>query len=246
MNLGEIIAECGRLLSDPNNERWTTALLTTRANLAQTEIITLTKCNRHKVTYTPTLSTHEITLNTTTIDVVRAYKTLSNGSVVPFTGITPEELDLRFPNWEQWEDGEPLFWWYSFSSQQFKIVPAPDAANVITDGIHLWTVKNSAAMTTNSQIPFDQVLLLVPYHMAIVHWVVAQCWMDDGTPEALGKATFHKSGDMDRPGQYEMIIKKLTARFDNPTSIARSVMWKPQGGRIGSYGMPTKSYPLRG
>jgi len=78
--------------------------------------------------------------------------------------------------------------------------------------------------------------------MAIVHWVVAQCWMDDGTPEALGKSKFHRSGSIIKPGAYEDEIMRINDEFDNP-KLPRQIKYQKQGGRLGSWA-PSKTNPL--
>jgi len=68
--------------------------------------------------------------------------------------------------------------------------------------------------------------------------------MDDGTPEALAKARFHKSGSMLHPGEYEKQLGRIMAEFDSPDIIQSQVLWKPEGGRAGGWGFPSKSNPL--
>lgn len=244
MILSEIWAECGRLLNDPNNQRWTTDVLTFRANLAQTEIQGYTDAVKTAENLTPTAGTGTISVNSNTMDIVRANKTTVDGSIKPLKAINREELDFRYPDWRQWQPGEPQFYFYDATNQQIALVPAPDANNAITNGIGLWESRKPADLSNSYDIPFDSNSQMIPYHPAICHWIVAQCWMDDGTPEALGKAKFHKSGSMLHPGEYEKQLGRIMAEFDVAEDVQTQILWQPEGGRAGGWGFPSKSMPL--
>lgn len=243
MNLLTLQQEIGRLLNDPNNTRWTGDVLTARINLAQTEIQGYTDAVKTSETVTPVANTATVSLNANTMDIVRASKTQVNGSVIPFDGITREELDIRFPGWQQWTAGEPMYWYYDATNQQVTLAPKPDSSNAITNGLTFWEVRVPTDLSSSTDVPFLSNNQMIPYHMAIVHWVVAQCWMDDGQPEALSKAKFHKSGSLRSPGQYELQIERIMSLFDVPAAIPSHINWMPEGGRVGTFG-PSKAYPL--
>ncbi len=244
MILSDIWAEAGRLLNDPFNTRWTTDVITARANFAQTEIQGLTNAVKTPETLTPVAGVRTISLNAGTMDIVRATKTLFNGAIRPFNGINVQELDFRYPDWQQWENGEPQFWYYDATNQQINLVPKPDATNAITNGITAWESRKPAALVNSTDVPFDSNNQMIPYHIAIVYWVVAECWMDDGTPEALGKSKFFKSGQMLKPGQYEMEIGRIMSEFDIAEAIPEQILWQPEGGRNGAWWVPSKGNPL--
>lgn len=243
MILSSLQAEIGRLLADPNNDRWSASVLTSRINEAQTEVQGLTNAVKTKETLTPVVNTRTVALDDDVLDIIRVDITRSDGRVEELPGISREELDFRYPNWQQETNGAPRLYFYDATLNQVNLVPKPDSANAITNGLFVWESRKPADLASASDVPFDSTTTVIPYHMSIVHWVVAQCWMDDGTPEALGKAKFHKSGDIDRPGQFELQIKKINARYDKPTDIPMNILWKPTGGRIGG-SVPSKSYPL--
>lgn len=245
MNLLSLQQECGRLLSDPQNDRWSASLLTTRINLAAAEIQGLTNAVKTSEAVTPVASTRTISVNANTMNILRATKTLSDGTTIrPFPGKNVEELDYLYPDWQQWQTGEPLYWFFDATNQQINLVPKPDAANAITNGITMWESRKPADLSTSTDIPFDSNTAMIPYHYSIVHWVVAHCWMDNGDPESLAKATFHRSGSMLRPGQYELEIGRILAEFDIEEAIPEQILWKPQGGRVGGWSFPSKSNPI--
>lgn len=244
MILSEIWAEAGRLLSDPSNQRWTTDILTVRANLAQIEIQGYTNAVKTQEILTPIAGQSYLSLNANTMDIIRATKTRSTAEIIPFVGMTREELDFQYPNWPQWLSGEPLYWFYDATLQRMNLVPTPDNANAIANGITVWESRKPAPLVLSTDTPFDGNNQMIPYHMAIVHWTVAQCWMDDATPESLSKARFHKSGSMLSPGEYEKQIGRILAEFDITEAVPERILWRPEGGRTGSWWTPSKSNPL--
>lgn len=245
MNLSDLQAEIGRLLNDPSNQRWTTDVLTTRINQAQTIVQGYTNAVKTLETLTPVVDTATVSVNSGTLDIVRVRITRSNGDKEKLEGITVEELDFRYPNWENLGSGKPENYWFDATNAQINLVPKPDSTNAITNGLSVWEVRKPADLSSSTDIPFDSNSPMVPYHLSIVHWVVAQCWMDDATPEALGKSKFHKSGILERPGEFEKQIMRIREDFDMPVDIPARVLWKPQGGRVGSWSTPSKSYPFR-
>lgn len=244
MNLEGIWAECGRLLNDPNNDRWSQSVLTTRANEAQTIVQALTKAVKVKETLTPTADTQEVTVDTATIDILRVVLTLPDGNKKPIEGISREELDYRYPNWENMDPAEPSVYFFDASNAQLNLVPKPSSTYALASSLAVWEVRKPADLSASTDIPFDSNVPMTPYHLSICHWVVAQCWMDDATPEALQKSKFHKSGMLERPGEFEKQIILIRSDFDNPTDIPARILWKPQGGRLGRTNRLSKSNPM--
>lgn len=246
MNLSQLQAECGRLLNDPLNTRWSTDVLTTRINFAQTEIEGFTQAIKTTVAFTLTAGNSDLSVGSV-MSIYRVLHTRSDGSIVPLLGITTEELDFRDPNWRQYNPGEPRYWILNEGSLTITLVPAPDANNVVTNGLKIAKIIKPADLVNPTDSPFDDPTgtgPMLPYHISIVHWVVAQCWMDDGTPESLAKAKFHRSGDMLKPGQYELQLARITSEFDVPDLTTSHVLFQPQGGRIGQWFIPNKTNPF--
>lgn len=245
MILSEIWAEAGRLLNDPANTRWTTDVLTFRVNQAAMIVNGYANAVKTTETLTPTANTQQVNLNANTMDIIRVTFVRSDGDRISRQGISRFDLDFDYPNWENLNAGEPQTWFYDASNQQINLVPKPDSSNAITNGLEVIEIRKPANISVAADIPFDSNNQMVPYHLAIVHWVVAQCYSDDSTPEALAKANFHRSGSLDRPGQYEQHIKRLLDKFDVPEDAPTRIKWRPSGGRLGGWG-PTKANPLGG
>lgn len=236
-------AEIGRLLGDPNHDRWSLDTLHTREEEAQSVIQALTGAVRTIETLTPTLDTKEVTVNANTIDIVRATITDTDGNVWPLEGRSIADLDYYVPNWQNNDSGQPVNISYDASNHQVILTPKPNSSFVVTDGLKIWEVRIPTAMTDDTSEPFEANAAMQAYANSINHWVTAQCWMDDGTPEALSKARFHKSGSLENPGEFEKYIRLINSKFNAPSIIPERIKWSPQGGRLGGT-RPSKSFPF--
>lgn len=244
MDRSALEAEVGRLLNDPNHDRWSTAVIDSRLDMAQTYVQAFVNAVKTKETLTPTANTAEVSLNANTIDITRVRWTFPNGDKRKLEGMSRIDLDFYHPNWENWTAGEPKTWFFDPSNAQLVIVPAPDAIHAITNALDVWEVRNPASLSSSSSIPFDSASLMAAFHMPLVHWTVAQCFMDNATPESLSLAKFHRSGSLQSPGEFENQMKLLLDKWEAPEDIPTSVKWKPQGGRIGGWSARSKSSPL--
>lgn len=248
MLLSELQDEIGRLNGDPSHERWPLDLVNRRINEAQTIVQGYTNAVKTKETLTPTANTATVTLDADTMDIVRVTMTRTDGSIFELDGISRESLDFDYPNWMNLSPGEPRLWWYDATNQELNLVPAPDTSNAIASGLFVWEVRKPTDLVNASDIPFDSNNQMIPYNMAIVYWVVSQNWMDDGTPEALAKSRFFKSGVLSNngAGQFEQQIMRILAKFDRPERVPENIKWRPTGGRAGAGNVPTKSNPFAG
>lgn len=233
------------MLGDLPHTRWPTDVIDARLELAQTEVQALTGAVKTVETLTPTVNTAEVLVNADTLDIVRATLTDSAGIIYPLEGRDREDLDFYEPNWPNLSPGKPATYFFDASNRQAILVPAPSAAYAIAGALKLWEVRIPAAMTGDSSVPFDSNVLMRAYQMSLVHWVVAICWMDNGDPESLGKSKFHKTNDMNNPGEYEKVLKMINAKFDSPSDIPARILGPyPQGGRRGIASRLSKSDPL--
>lgn len=244
MDRSALDTQIGQLLNDVNHDTWSTTVLHAREDLAQTEINGYANAVKTKESLTPTAGTPEVQVSALTMDIVRVRITLPDGTKKPLEGRTRDELDAVYPNWENWDAGEPVAYTFDASNQNLILVPAADATHAIAGALDVWEVRQPASLSSSTSVPFDNTSLMVPYHMAIVHWVVSVCWMDRGDAESLGKSKFHKSGILDRPGEYEHYLMRIIEQFDRPEDIPIRIRYKPQGGRIGGWNVRSKSSPL--
>jgi hypothetical protein len=244
VQVSEFYSEIGRKLGDPSNTRWTTDVLLARMNRSATKILVYTNAVKTLETLTPTAGNEEVQLDTDVIDIIRVYILRTSGKWEKLGGYLRDQLDFEDPNWQNRDDGEPVAYTWDGTNQKIILVPAPNADNAIASGLRVYEVQKPADMVLTTDVPFSSNAAMIPYHMAIVHDVVADCFQDDATPEALQKAKFHRSGLMDRPGEFEIEIKKINSKFDTPEDIPVRLLWRPQGGRASKAGISSKSNPL--
>ncbi|HUV26996.1 MAG TPA: DUF6682 family protein [Anaerolineales bacterium] len=245
MQRSDIETEIGRLLGDPNHDRWSVTALRDRTQEAQIAVQALTNAIRTVETLTPTAETQEVDINDNTIDIIRATITDSDGDILALEGRSRSDLDFYVPNWENQDSGKPTHFFYDASNNQLVLYPKPSADYAIADALKVWEVRIPEELTGDTDEPFDNNAAMQAYANSIVHWVVAQCWMDDGTPEALGKSRFHKSGSIENPGEFEKYIRLINAKFNAPSVIPARIKWYPQGGRVGGRRV-SKSNPFGG
>lgn len=242
MTLQYIWNECGRLLNDPNNQRWSTTILTERANKAQTIIQGYTKAIKTSETLTATANQQTVALNANTMDVNRVIITRANGDRFPLDGTTVDDLDEDYPTWRNLSAGEPKTWFYDGVGQTLNLVPKPDSNNVVASGLEVEEIRSTTDMSASTDVPFDSNAEMKPYEDAIVAYVVSKCWADDGTPDALGKSKFFRSGSMSKPGEFEKELMRIYGQFNNPR-VPSHIHFEKQGGRLSGWG-PNKANPL--
>lgn len=244
MNVTSMYGEIGRLLGDPNNDRWPAATLLIRINLAQTKVLALTNAVKTVESLTPVAGTAAVSLDSDVIDVIRVHIKNSSSEWKKLNGIFRDQLDFEDPNWRQRTSDEPVAYTWDGTTQVLTLVPPPSSEWAQTNGLQVWEVQKPADLTAGSDTVFAANAAMIPYHMSVVHWVVAQCFMDDRTPEAFSNANKHRSGDFDRPGEFENEIKIIWKKFDAPQDIPARILWRPEGGRASKNGVYSKGNPL--
>lgn len=244
MDVSDFYGEIGRKLNDPNNDRWTQSILLERMNRSQTKVLALTNSMKTKETLTPVASTETVSLDSDVIDVIRVHIKNSSGEWKKLRGVLRDQMDFEDPNWRNKDDGEPQAYTWDGTNQQLILIPAPTSEWAQTDGLEVWEIQKPVDMDDSSDVPFNSNSAMIPYHMAIVYDVAADCLQDEKTPEAFSLAKRYRSGDFSRPGEFENEIKMIRAKFDAPEDIPARILWKPQGGRASMHGVITKSNPF--
>jgi len=244
MDRQSLETEIGYLLGDPQHSRWSVTKLRERIEYAQQQVQALTNAIKQVNTYTPVADTKEVTVGSDIVDITRATFTDSSGEIRPLTGKSRIDWDFYHPNWENEDSGLPTEFSYDASNRQVILRPKPSSDHANADALKLWEVNIPTVLSGSTSEPFEANQAMQNYAMSIVHWVVAQCFQDDGTPEALSKSRFHRSNNVDDPGEFEKWIKLINSKFNAVTEIPARVKWYPQGGRVGGIGRPSKTNPL--
>jgi len=183
-----------------------------------------------------------VTILANTYDITRVTIENSDGDIRPLTGKTRADWDFHAPNWENESSGEPKEYAWDPSNSELLLRPKPDSSYVVTNGLKVWEVHPPTGFTSDSTFSFNDNSILQTLDMCLAHGVTALCWMDDGTPEALAKARFHRSNDSRNPGEYEKYLKMIASRMGTPSGVATQIKWYPQGARMGIGRGRTKEY----
>jgi hypothetical protein len=251
MQRSDIEAEVSRLLGDPGQTRWTQAVIDTRLDAAEVDVLKWTNATKKANTYTPTASSNYVTVGTKILDILDATYTLSDGTIKGskrgFDPVSIWDLNFNRPNWRNESAGEPVLWAFDATNDRIILVPAPDASNIVASGLTVLEVDTPStplSQGTAASVPFDSNALMVPYNRALVYWVVSECLKDNNDSDSLTKARYFRSNEMTAPGEYEKEIKQILMKFDVPEAVPASVKFQPQGGRVSGYGLNRKSNPL--
>lgn len=245
MQKSQLEAEVSRLLNDSSNQRWPLTTIDTRLDFAQTDILVETNAVKTTETLTPVANVATVNLSSNLLDVLEVTLTDSSGNVFPLNGTYKEQLDLQRPLWRNETAGQPDSYFIDFTNAQLNLVPTPSAQWAIANAISVLEIQQqtSIASSGSTAIPFGSNLQMVPYHQALVFYTVSICLMDNNDDASLQKALYFRSGNYDKPGQYEIMLKKIINRFDKPTDERGRILWQPQGGRLGGWPV-SKSTPL--
>jgi hypothetical protein len=251
MQRSDLEAEISRLLGDPNNSRWTVAVIDTRLDAAEVDVLKWTNATKKATSYTPVAGSNYVTVGTRILDILDATFLQPDGTIKGaknrFDPISVWDLNFNRPNWRNESPGEPILWAFDATNNRVILVPAPDATNAIASALTLLEVDTPTtplSQGTASSVPFDSNSLMVPYGRALVYWVVSECLKDNNDSDSLQKARYFRSNDMQRPGEYEKEVKQILMKFDVPEAVPASVKFQPTGGRISGNGMNQKSNPL--
>lgn len=249
MTRTELEAEISRLLGDPSQTRWSTTVIDSRLDSAQIDVQKYAKAVKTTATYTPTVNQETVQVNANVIDILRATFTLADGTILHegngFKPTTRWNLDMTMPNWPNLEAGQPRHWFLDASNQNVVLVPKPDSNSANSNALTLYEVRQPASLSSAASVPFDSNNLMIPFHRALIYWVVAECLRDNQDEDSLKKAKYFRSDDRQKPGLYERELKQILGLFDVPEAIPARVLYEPTGGRrTGVSSIPSKAYPF--
>lgn len=244
MNVSQLYAEIGRLCNDPNNTRWPVATLLIRLNLAQNDVQIKTSAVKTVEQIALVAGTAKYTsANTNILDILRATLTDTAANITELKEYTLSELYYRRPNWPNEAAGQPDCFFFDYTLDQFTLVAPPNSTFAGANAFTITEVLTPTVLALTTDVPFGANNQMIPYHLALAYWVVAQNLLDNNDTESLQKAQTYRTGNLDHPGEYEKILIEINQLFDTPTDIKARILWKPQGGRLGGWPV-SKSTPL--
>lgn len=185
LNRGEIITIIREKVNDSDtvNSRWSDAILIPNINEAELEFIRRTRAQKSQYYITTTTSAKEYTLPSDWLNSNRV-----SYAIIPLTSSTTNYkkleywtmagLDEKYSNWENGDLGSPTRYYYR--GQSIGLYPAPSTSYDGENYLKIDYNAKSSTMTGNTDIPYDDISYLYPYHKAIVWYVCHLCMIDTG------------------------------------------------------------------
>jgi hypothetical protein len=118
----ELWAEEGRLLNDPNNERWTTSGAASAQQPGANRRSGLHQRRQDNRNPDPDRRGPRSDGRLGHLGHHARSDHVAVGQKKIIEGINREELDYRYPNWENWTSGEPSLYWFDGSNAKINLV----------------------------------------------------------------------------------------------------------------------------
>jgi hypothetical protein len=177
MDREDLRNEIRRLLldTDTTNPRWSDTIINDRIDLSHDRIACLTKCIESRITDGIDLGVSEYALPSYFLEI-KNVQILGNGSTewIAIDKITEEELDNANHGWRNLP-GEPQKFYQRRNN--IGLYPEPDYTQ--TNSLRIDIYRRPDAFTSDTDIPFEGVTSLYPFHMAIAYDVARMCSLDD-------------------------------------------------------------------
>lgn len=168
-----------------NNNRYTSADLMARANMAQNDIAFITRCLYTQYSTATVADTQEYRKPPLliTIDRVSVVQSTTTAYWKKLNSNTMPGLDRDKMTWESYSAGPPTD--YYERGDYIGLVPKPSSTYAYDTGLKIDYYKLPDEIDDDADEPFDGVYYLRPYHNLIVLGVVIMCKKDEGDWSAV-------------------------------------------------------------
>lgn len=208
----------GQKVFDPQNERWSSAVVQARLEEAQKRFVSDTRCLIDVATPTTlVVNQAEYDLPSDVLDVLRV---AHNGKALSRTS----KFDLYFYTPDKWTDdkGSPAKYYVDTDPNNKKIgvYPLPQSADTAYT-MDIEYLKIPPALSSDSSVPLDSHTLLTPYHYALVYWTARDLLGEDVTPENEIRRKNYKA-------EYDALVEDCINMFRR---LGETTPWRMRGGR---------------
>lgn len=163
---------------------WSDITLNARINDGQLEVVRKTGCLQGTTYYTTYTSTREYTLPTDFLSLARVsyYIRGSTNAYKRLLNYTLFSLDREDANWQTVVSSQPLknYLW----ANKVGLQPPASSEYAGTNYLRIDYIIKPTTLANDSDIPFNGVQYLYPYHKIITLYAVWQCLKDDNNPQA--------------------------------------------------------------
>lgn len=183
LNRGEIRTQIRNLIGDATAyvtvQRWSNDILNTRIEMAQLDIVRKSKCLEKTTYYYVHYGTRTYTLPTDYLAIARV-EYFVKGTTDIYKKIDRYTL-LGLDNWNiYWQQlGKGLPEKYYLWANSIGLVPVASNDYKGTDKLKINYIAQPISMTGDSDIPFNSIPQLYPYHDLIIWYVMEMCKSDD-------------------------------------------------------------------
>ena len=180
MDRQSITLEIRRLIKDTSTDtalqRWSDAILQSRENYIQEEMMAAAEALEARATDTDIVSgTSEYSLPSTILSIKQVLLMDSASKYDPLKSISEQELNRLDPSWRD-VTGTPTH--YYLSRGKIGLYPKPDYSR--TSGLRLDGILKAADMSSDTDVPFNSDYRFYFAHLGLCYGVARLCFMDDG------------------------------------------------------------------
>ncbi len=192
-NLGQLREQARYMVrdTDSSNYRWGSTLLNERFAMAEEEFCTRTESVRTQGYIVTVTSQTEYSLPTGWIKtnrVSRAIKPLRTSTTrytqIDYVTMDWLDNDKNRPYFEDSNPDVPQRYYINTFSRKIGLDPPPNVTYTGSNLIkHEYTIISST-MSSDTDMPFDDIEYLYPYHKALLYFVVSMCDRDSGKDQS--------------------------------------------------------------
>lgn len=189
LTLGDIKVEVRRLLDDKADPRigYTDAVILSVINETHREIVSQTWCLQNTTATSLSVNTTYYALPNDLLAIYQVTFRDSTGRTRNLGEVTEKSLWQDNPDYER-QAGQPMSYFVRQSTAsttyalQIAFIPVPSSTTA-TGTARIDYYNQSTDLSANTDVPFDGVRILYPYHYAIVYGTVGKMKLMDGEPE---------------------------------------------------------------
>lgn len=178
MDREDIRDEIRRLVQDTDsvNPRLSNTILNARIDLAHERISSITKCIETRIDDNIVADISEYTLSQDWIDIINVMVKDANDEWLSLEKVTEKELDLLSEGWRNDDDTTPVK--YYIRNNYLGLYPTPNTAK--TDGLRVDMHIRPTSMDDDTDIPFNGLYEMYPFHEILCFEVASKCFYDIG------------------------------------------------------------------
>ena len=184
MNLADIRTEVRKYVNDPSTDtakqRWSDAEINTIINQGHIDACQQTWC---LYASTHIALTKDTTYYSLPDDMFLSARVVYGGTTI-LEETTINTLDRDDENWLSTSTGVPTNYYINMEKTKIGLYPVPSSAYASSIDIFYVKVPEPDALSSDTDVPFDNVKKFYPYHYLLVYFSVSHLLAAEGKPNA--------------------------------------------------------------